>query len=69
MCELEMVSIQADELEALRLCDLEGLYHAEAAKRMNVSRQTLDRILKKARQKVAKTLIKNCVLKIEKINS
>jgi len=66
MCALETVKLKADELESLRLCDLEGLYHAEAAERMGISRQTLDRILKKAHQKVAKTLLNGCVLQIEK---
>lgn len=46
-----------DELEALRLADLEGLYHSTAAKNMNVSRQTFDRIVDKARKKVAQALI------------
>ena len=45
-----------DELEAIRLCDAEGLYHEEAAERMGVSRQTLGRILSAARQKVALAL-------------
>ncbi len=50
------VLLTPDELEAIRLCDGEGLYHEEAAERMGVSRQTLGRILSAARKKVALAL-------------
>lgn len=46
-----------DELEALRLADAEGLYHADAATHMQVSRQTFGRILASARRTVAEALI------------
>lgn len=46
-----------DELEALRLADLEGLYHEEAAERMGISRATFGRIVASARRKVADALI------------
>ncbi len=52
----EDVMLMPDELEAIRLCDMEGLYHEEAAERMGISRQTLGRILSTARQKVATAL-------------
>ncbi len=54
---LETVTLRADELEALRLADLEGLYQEECAQRMGISRTTLSRTLAKARHKVAETLI------------
>jgi Predicted DNA-binding proteins len=38
--ELEEVILTLDELEALRLADLEGKYQEDAAKLMGVSRQT-----------------------------
>jgi uncharacterized protein len=62
---LEEVCLSLDELEALRLADYEGLYHQEAAARMEVSRQTLGRILNQARRKVAEALIQGKALKIE----
>ena len=37
---LEEVVMTLDEFEAMRLADLEGLYHEEAAARMGVSRAT-----------------------------
>jgi hypothetical protein len=46
-----------DELEALRLSDLEGLYQETAAERMGVSRATLGRILARARAAVADALV------------
>jgi len=46
-----------DELEALRLADLLGLYHAEAAASMGISSTTFGRLLEGARRKVAEALI------------
>lgn len=54
---LEMIELQMDELEALRLADLKGIYHAEAAREMNVSRPTFGRILNRAHAKVAEALL------------
>ena len=51
--QLEEVVVTVDELEAIRLADLEGLYQADAAEKMNVSRQTFGRILESAHKKVA----------------
>ncbi len=50
------VTLPIEELEALRLCDLEGLGQDEAAERMGVSRGTLQRILYAARRKTAEAL-------------
>lgn len=49
--------IQIDELEALRLCDFEGMDQEMAAHSMNISRGTLQRILYAARHKVAEALL------------
>lgn len=54
-----------DELEALRLADLEGLYQEHAAKQMNVSRQTFGRIVSSARKSVAQALVQGRSLRIE----
>ena len=62
---LEQVTLTVDELEALRLTDLEGLYQADAAERMGVSRQTLGRILESAHRKVADALVNAKALRIE----
>lgn len=53
---LEKIALYIDELEALRLCDMEGLTQAEAGVRMGISRGTVQRILSSARKKVATAL-------------
>ena len=65
MSMLECVNLTIDELEAIRLADLEGLYQEDAAKRMNVSRQTLGRILESAHMKIADALVHGKALSIE----
>jgi predicted DNA-binding protein (UPF0251 family) len=62
---LQEVDLGVDELEALRLVDDEGLDQVEAAKKMEVSQSTLQRILTLARKKVAKGLVGGKAIKIE----
>ena len=59
---LPVVTLAPDELEAIRLADRELLYQEAAAERMGVSRQTYARILSRARQAVARSLIDGAVL-------
>ncbi|MGC9089641.1 MAG: DUF134 domain-containing protein [Caldisericia bacterium] len=61
----ELIVLTFDELEALRLADMEGMYHEEAAKLMGVSRATFGRILEQARKKVSEAIIQGKALKIE----
>jgi uncharacterized protein len=63
--ELDEVVLKLDELEALRLADIESLYHEEAAEKMNVSRQTFDRILVKAHATIADAIVNGKAIKIE----
>ena len=55
--DLEQLPLAVDELEAIRLVDLEGLSHEQAASVMGVSRQTVGRVLERARAKVAEALV------------
>ena len=55
--ELEQLPLAVDELEAIRLVDLEGLSHEQAAAAMGVSRQTVGRVLERGRAKVAEALV------------
>lgn len=55
--ELEQLQLTVDELEAIRLVDLEGLSHEQAAGAMGVSRQTVGRVLERGRAKVAEALV------------
>jgi len=59
------VILALDEFEAIRLADLEDLYHDQAAERMQVSRPTFGRIIGSARKKVAEALVHGKALKIE----
>lgn len=59
---LDVEELRLDELEALRLADLEGLYQEAAAQRMGVSRPTFARILARARSVVARALIEERLL-------
>jgi|WetSurMetagenome_2_1015567.scaffolds.fasta_scaffold16214_2 uncharacterized protein len=61
----DIVSLALGEFEALRLSDFEGLYQAEAAGRMRISRPTFGRILESAHRKIAGALIKAKPLRIE----
>ncbi|MBU1669632.1 MAG: DUF134 domain-containing protein [Actinobacteria bacterium] len=63
--ELELVSLSVEELEALRLADIDGLYQEDAAAQMEVSRPTFHRILKEAHRKVAIALVEGKALGIE----
>lgn len=65
MDELKVVELLPDELEAIRLADQEGLNQIDAAVQMQVSRQTFGNIVKRARQKVASSLIQGYALKLQ----
>lgn len=61
---LQELEIGTDELEAINLADLQGLYHADAAQKMAISRQTFGRILNTARSKLAMALLKGYAIRI-----
>lgn len=63
--KLKNVVLSVDEVEAMRLADMQGLYQAEAAEKMNVSRQTFGRIVQSARKKVAEALVEGKTICIE----
>ena len=65
LTELEEVIVTLDELEALRLADLHGLYQEQAAEQMKISRPTFARIVEAARKKVAEALIHGKALRLE----
>ncbi|WP_075590796.1 DUF134 domain-containing protein [Labilibacter marinus] len=65
-CELQEVVLAMDEFEAIRLADEQGLYQAEAAEKMGISRQTFGRIIEQARKKVATALVNGYVLRVDK---
>ena len=62
---LPEIVLTLDELEAVRLADLEGLYQEEAAIRMEVSRQTFGNIISSAHAKLADCIVHGKMLRIE----
>ncbi len=64
MSYLEEIVLTVDELEALRLKDLEGLEQHDCAAKMNVAQSTLQRILVSAREKVARAIVEGKALRI-----
>jgi uncharacterized protein len=65
LAQSQEVCLAIEEVEAVRLKDLEGLEHEECAQRMNVSRTTFARVLNAARQKMADALINGKATRIE----
>ena len=63
--ELDEVVLGIDEVEAMRLADLEGLYQVDVAEQMGVSRQTVGNMLNRAHQKLADALINGKALRID----
>jgi predicted DNA-binding protein (UPF0251 family) len=65
LSEVKQITLLREELEALKLCDLDDLTQAEAGARMGVSRGTIQRILTVARKKTAKALSKGQAIVFE----
>ncbi|ATD55593.1 DUF134 domain-containing protein [Clostridium chauvoei] len=64
-CQLKEVTLKLEELEAMRLKDIESLSQEECAKQMKVSRQTFQNIIDTARQKVAMALTQGYSIRID----
>lgn len=63
--DLEKVVLGLDELEALRLCDGEGLSQVEAGERMSVSRGTVQRLVASGRKKIIDAIVNSQALVIQ----
>jgi len=63
---LEMIELTTEEIEALRLRNIKNLEQEEAAKKMNTSQSTFQRILSSAYKKVTEALIEGKAIKIIK---
>jgi len=66
MTDLVTMEMRLSELEAIRLCDLEGLDQEEAGRHMGVSRGTIQRLLKQGRAKAARALVDSQAIVIRK---
>ncbi len=65
LVNLEEISLTIEELEAVRLKDLEALEQEQCAEKMQVSRPTFHRILAAARRKIAEALVEGKAIKVE----
>lgn len=65
MSRLEIVHLGLDELEAMRLCDVDEVDQETAGARMGVSRGTVQRLLRSGRIKVLRALLESSALIIE----
>ncbi|MCG8483303.1 MAG: DUF134 domain-containing protein [Clostridia bacterium] len=63
--ENEIIEMEVEEFETIRLMDFEGLNQTECAEKMNVARSTVQRIYDDARKKMADSLVNGKLLKIE----
>ena len=59
------IDLAVEELEALRMADLEAIDQKAAARKMKISQQTFSRILKRARTLTAEALVKGKMLRIQ----
>jgi len=66
MHDLETTRLELGELEAMRLCDLDGLSQQQAGQPMGVSRGTVQRLLKRGRARVIRALVGSKAILIEK---
>jgi uncharacterized protein len=64
--ELQEVILTKEEIESLRLVNILELDQTEAAKKMEVSQPTFNRILKESRKKISDALVNGKALKISK---
>ena len=62
---LEDIHLTVDEVEALRLKELEELDQESSAEKMGISRPTFQRILSSARKKTADALLNGKAIRIE----
>jgi len=65
----EDIILLHEEIQAIKLMDLDSMYQEDAARTMNISRPTLARIIKNARIKIASALINGSNIKIHEIQN
>lgn len=64
LISLEEIVLTVDECEALCFADRQGMYQADAAKKMRISRQTFGNIIESARKKTAEAILCGKALRI-----
>jgi len=61
----EIIMLNVEELESIRLMDLEGLDQVTCAEKMGIARSTFQRIYSETKKKIADSLVNGKVIKIE----
>ena len=69
MMHLKVTELTTEEIEALRLKNIENLNQQAVAEKMNTSQSTLQRILSSAYKKITRALIEGRAIKIVKTDS
>ncbi len=64
MCDLDVVKLEKEELEAIRLKNVKDLDQKECAEVMQTSAATFQRILSKANKKIALALVEGRAIEI-----
>ena len=67
MRHLDEVVLGRDEVEALKLHDVDGIDHTQSAEKMKISQPTFGRILDSAYKKVADAIINGKAIQIEQV--
>lgn len=65
LAQLQEIRLSIEEMEAIRLKDIEGLEQEECAEKMNISRSTFVRELNSGRKKIADALINGKAIRIQ----
>jgi len=65
LSDLEIIELDADELEAVSLCDRDDMTQAEAGVEMGISRGTIQRLVSSGRKKIVGALLSGHALVIK----
>jgi predicted DNA-binding protein (UPF0251 family) len=60
------IELAIDQYESIRLADYKAMPHAACGKIMGISRQTFERILRNARNKIADAIVNGKIIRIER---
>lgn len=66
LCNLTEIILRTDEVEAIRLKNVERLDQNSAAVKMKISQSTFQRILVCAHEKIATAIVRGKAIRIEK---
>jgi predicted DNA-binding protein (UPF0251 family) len=64
LMDLQIVTLGHEEMEAVRLIDVDHMNQIDAAKKMNISRATMQRVIDAAREKIGRALIEGHAIEI-----